>query len=137
MGSRERRTRASVPRARVLYVYLPRRVMESQEPRRDGRNRVLPVVDVRHESAQVTVDEIGKDLVSDARHAVAHHAHRHARVELQPEEDAVEKGERSAERVADDRDGRRVLRREGALDGRENGPRGPVPLFCFVSPRCG
>jgi hypothetical protein len=105
--------------------------MESQEPRRDGRNWVLLVVDVRHESAQVTVDEIGKVLVSDARHAVAHHAHRHARVELQPEEDTVEKGERSAERVADDCDGRRVVRREGALDGRENGPRGPVGLFCL------
>ena len=96
VGSRER-TRASVPRARVLYVHFSRRVMESQEPRRDSRNRVLLIVDVRYESAQVTVDEIGKVLVSDARHAVAHHAHRHTRVELQPEEDTVEKGERPAE----------------------------------------
>ena len=77
----------------------------------------------------MSVDEIGKVLVSDAGHAVAHHAHRHARVELQPEEDTVEERERSAERVADNCDGRRVVRREGTPDGRENGPRGSASLY--------
>jgi len=98
--------------------------MEPQEPPRDDRNGVLLVVDVRHESAQVSVDEIGKVLVSDAGHAVAHYAHRHARGELQPEGDTVEEGERCAERVADNCDRRRMVRRESTPDGRENGLRG-------------
>jgi len=78
-------------------MHLSRRVMESQEPPREDRSRVLLVVDVRHESGQVSVDEIGKGLVPDAGHAVTHHAHRHARIELQPEEDTVKEGERCAE----------------------------------------
>ena len=106
--------------------------MESQEPPREYRNRVFPVVDVRHESGQVSVDEIDKGLVPDAGHAVAHHAHGHARIELQTKEDSVEEGERCAERVADGCDGRRAVRREGTLDGRENGLRGAASFF-FVS----
>lgn len=104
-------------------------MVEPQEPPRDDRNGVLLVVDVRHESAQMSVDEIGKVLVADAGHAVAHHAHRHARVELQLEEDTVEEGERRAERVADNCDRRRVVRREGTPDGRENGLRGSASLY--------
>jgi hypothetical protein len=109
--------------------------MESQEPPRDYRNRVFFVVDVRHESGQVFVDEIGKVLVPDAGHAEAYHAHGHARIEPQPEEDPVEEGERCAERVADGCDGRRAVRREGTLDGRQNGIRGAASLFLFCQPR--
>jgi hypothetical protein len=94
-----------VPRARVLYVYLARYMMESQEPPREDRDRVLLVVHMRHETAELSIDEIGKILIPDAGHPVAHYAHSHAWIELQPEVDAVEEGERRAERVAHGRDG--------------------------------
>ncbi len=79
---------------------------------------------MRHDSGELAVDEIRKCLVPDAGHPVARHADRHARPELEAEEDAVEEGERPAERVAHDGDGRCGLRREGALDGREYALRG-------------
>lgn len=97
---------------------------ESQEPAGDRRNRVLLVVDVRHAASQLAVNEIGERLVPDARHAVADHTHGHGRGQPQAEGDAIEEGERRAERVADDCDGRRALCREGFLYGREDSVRG-------------
>ena len=74
---------------------------------------------MRHDPGELAVDKIRKCLVPDAGHPVGRHIDRHARPELEAEEDAVEEGERPAERVAHDGDGRYGLRREGAFDGRE------------------
>jgi hypothetical protein len=86
-------------------VNFPRHVVETQEYPREDWDRVLLVIHVRHEPAESFIDEISKVLVPDAGHPVAHHTHGHARVELQAEEDAIEEGERRAERVTYDRDG--------------------------------
>ena len=58
-----------------------------------GSSRLLMCVD-----NEVAV-ESAKGLIPDAGHAVADHPHVHA--ETDPEEDAVEERERSAERVVD------------------------------------
>lgn len=80
-------------------------MVETQESPGEDWDRVLLVIHVRHEPAEPSIDEISKFLIPDAGHPVAHHTHGHARVQLQAEEDAIEEGERSAERVAHDRDG--------------------------------
>jgi hypothetical protein len=104
-GRSQERTWAIVPRLRVLYVYFSRHVVETQEYPGEDWDRVLLVIHVRHEPAELSIDEIGKILVPDAGHPVAHHTHGNARVKLQAEEEAIEEGERRAERVANDRDG--------------------------------
>ena len=81
---------------------LPGRVMESQGHGRHDRNRVLPVVHVRHSSSQLAIDKIGECLVPDARHAVADHLHCDIFGEPQAEENAIEQGKRRTQRMADD-----------------------------------
>src|SRR5712671_2373191 len=93
----KRLTRAIIPGTRVLYVNLARRVVESQEPARQDRHRVLLVIHVCDISSQQAVDEIGKRLVPDAGHAVANNAHGDGGVELEFQEGAVEEGKRSTE----------------------------------------
>lgn len=85
---------------------------------------------MRHDPGELAVDKIRKCLVPDAGHPVGRHIDRHARPELEAEEDAVEEGERPAERVAHDGDGRYGLRREGAFDGREYALRGAAWGVC-------
>ena len=74
----------------------PRGGRNPPKPVWDDRDGVLPVVDVRRRRGGRGV---GKNLIPDAGHAVADHPHVHA--ETDPEEDAVEERERSAERVVD------------------------------------
>ena len=95
-GQSQERTWAIVPRARVLYVYFSRHVAETQESPGEDWDRVLLVIHVRYEPAEPPIDEISKFPIPDAGHPVAYHAHAHARVEVQAEEDAVEEGERRA-----------------------------------------
>jgi hypothetical protein len=97
-------TRADIPRARVLYVDLTRRLMIPQKYRWEHRDRVLLVVDMHHISAQHLVNKVREILVADTGHTIANHFHGHARGEVQAEEDAVKKRERSAEGVTDDSD---------------------------------
>ena len=98
-------------------------MVEPQEPPRQDWDWVFLVIHVRHEPTEQSIDEISEFLVPDAGHPIAHHAHGDARIEIHVEEDAVEEGERRAERVAHDRDGGRALLREGTLNSREDGRR--------------
>ena len=83
--------------------------MESQKPTGDSRDRVLLVVDMRHESAQLAVYKICKILVPDAGHGIADNFHNHIR-KLQAKENTVKERERRAERVTDYRNGGRAMR---------------------------
>jgi hypothetical protein len=67
-------------------------MMESQKSTRDSRDRVLLIVDVCHESAQLVVDEIRKTLVPNTGHGISDHFHRHSR-KLQTEEQSIKERE--------------------------------------------
>lgn len=127
------RTRTSVPRLRFLDMYLSRHLMESEAPPRDYRDGVPLVVHVCHTSPQQPIDKIGKVLVPDSGHPVAHHAHSYIRAELQLKEDAVEEGECCAERVADGYDGRYIFGLESSVDDREDGARRPACARLFLT----
>ena len=129
----QERTWTIVPGARVLYVYFSGHVAETQGSPGDNWDQVFPVIHMRHEPCEPFIDEICKILVPDAGHPIAHHTHGHARLKVQAEEEAVEKGERRTKRVAHDRDGRCALRREGLFDSRKDVLRRAV---CEVSCYC-
>jgi len=50
-------------------------MLEAHEPPRHDRDRVPPVVDVRHATAVRRVDVVRERQVAHARHAEADHAH--------------------------------------------------------------
>ena len=63
---------------------------EAHEPPGHDRDRVPPVVDVRHATAVRRVDVVRERLVAHAWHAVPDHAHVRAGWEVQREVDGVE-----------------------------------------------
>ena len=97
-------SRAHVPRARLAVdMNLTRGVPKADELRRNNRDRVRPVIDVRHVRRRVNV--VGESGVSDARQAVADHAQGRARRQVQREVDRVEQRQRCTERVSRDDNG--------------------------------
>lgn len=88
-------TRTRQPRARLLNVNLPRRMVEPEEASGKDGHDILLVVDMRDGDRRVRVDVVREVLVPDARQAVPHETGRNVG-DVQREVYCVEKADSCA-----------------------------------------
>ena len=97
-------------------MYLPTRVVVSEETPRQDRHWVLLVVDVRDLARHQCVDKIREVLIADTRQAVQDGPDGDIGGQLQPEVYAIEKRERCAEGVPYSRHSRGAKRADDSWE---------------------